>query len=140
MRVLFHINRFLDEQKLPSRRAVYRFFRDTGVAGVEVCLLALADLRASYEQTMPQETWAAALEIVRAFLENWYEKPAESIAPPSLLDGNDLMKELGLPSGKQIGLLLEAIREAQAVGDIATREQALELARKLMEEGRTAEK
>ncbi len=139
MRVLFHTNRLLGEQKSPSRRAIYRFFRDTGTAGVEVCLLALADLRASYEQTLTQETWAAALEIVREFLENWYEKPAETIAPPSLVDGDDLMKELGLPSGKQIGLLLEAIREAQAVGDIATREQALELARKMMEERSKAE-
>jgi poly(A) polymerase len=133
MRVLFHVNRLMDEQKLPSRRAIYRFFRETGVAGVDVCLLALADLRASYEQTMPQEIWAAALEIVREFLENWFEKPAEAIAPPALVDGNDLMKELSLPAGKQIGRLLEAIREAQAVGEVTTREQAIALARKLME-------
>jgi poly(A) polymerase len=133
MRVLFHVNRLMDEQKLPSRRAIYRFFRETGVAGVDVCLLALADLRASYEQTMPQEIWAAALEIVREFLENWFEKPAEAIAPPALVDGNDLMKELDLPAGKQIGRLLEAIREAQAAGDLTTREQAMALARKLIE-------
>ncbi len=86
--------------KPPSRRAIYRFFRDTGAAGVDVCLLALADLRATYEQTLPQETWAAALEIVREFLENWYEKPAETIAPPPLVDGNVLMSELALPAGK----------------------------------------
>jgi tRNA nucleotidyltransferase/poly(A) polymerase len=134
MRVLFHINRLVYDQKLPSRRAVYRFFRATGPAGVDVCLLALADLRASYEQTLPQETWASALEIVREFLENWYEKPAESIAPPSLVDGNDLMRELALPSGKQIGLLLEAIREAQAEGEVSTREEALNLARKVRKE------
>ncbi len=99
---------------------------------MDVCLLALADLRASYEQTLPQETWAAALEIVRDFLENWYEKPAETIAPPALVDGNVLMSELDLPPGKQIGVLLDAIREAQAVGEVTTREQALELARKMM--------
>jgi poly(A) polymerase len=130
MRVLFHTNRLLDDRKLPSRRAIYRFFRDTGVAGVDVCLLALADLRASYEQTLSQETWAAALETVHHFLENWYEKPVETIAPPPLVDGNDLMSELELPPGKQIGVLLDSIREAQAVGEVSTREQALELARR----------
>jgi putative nucleotidyltransferase with HDIG domain len=134
MRVLFHVNRLLDDQKKPSRRAVYRFFRDTGPAGVDVCLLALADLRASYEQTLPQETWAAALEIVREFLENWFEKPAETISPPHLVDGSDLMRELALPSGKQIGVLLDAIREAQAVGEVSTRDEALILARKLRDE------
>ncbi len=134
MRVLFHTNRLLDDRKSPSRRAIYRFFRDTGVAGVDVCLLALADLRASYEQTLAQETWAAALDVVREFLENWYEKPAESIAPPSLVDGDTLMSEFGLPAGKRIGELIGAIREAQAAGEIATREQALDLARKIVDE------
>lgn len=133
MRVLFHVNHLLEDGKAPSRRAIYRFFRDTGAAGVDVCLLALADLRASYEQTLPQETWATALKVVRDFLENWYEKPAETITPPPLVDGNVLMSELGLEPGKQIGVLLDAIREAQAVGEVTTREQALGLARKMME-------
>jgi poly(A) polymerase len=132
MRVLFHVNRLLDEEKHPSRRAIYRFFRDTGATGVEVCLLALADLRGSYEETLRQETWNAALEVVRDYLENWYEKAAETIAPPPLLDGNDLMGELKLPPGKQIGVLLEAIREAQAVGEVFTQAEALVLARKLL--------
>lgn len=129
MRILFHTNRLLNEHKPPSRRAIYRFFRDTGALGVEVCLLALADLRATYEETLPQETWVACLDVVRTLLENWYEKPAEAIAPPSLLDGNDLMRELGLQPGRQVGELLEIIREAQAMGRVSTPGQALELAR-----------
>ena len=77
MRILFHINRLVRAGKSLSRRAVYRFFRDAGPAGVDICLLALADLRATYEETLPQETWAAALDVVRKMLENWFEKPAE---------------------------------------------------------------
>jgi hypothetical protein len=118
------------EGKPPTRRAVYRFFRDTGPAGVEVCLLALADVRATYEQTLPQEVWAAVLEIVRLMLENWFEKPAESIAPSLLVNGDDLIREFNLSPGKIIGEMLEAIREAQAMGEVSTRAQALELARK----------
>ena len=49
-----------------------------------------------------------------------------------LVSGNDLMAELGLPSGKRIGELLEAIREAQAAGEIGTREEALALARRFV--------
>ena len=129
MRILFHTNRLVREGKPPSRRAVYRFFRDTGPAGVDICLLALADMRATYEQTLPPETWAAALEVVRLMLENWFEKPAESIAPPVLVNGDDLMRELKLQPGKMIGEILEAIREAQAMGEISTQDQALEMAR-----------
>jgi putative nucleotidyltransferase with HDIG domain len=129
MRILFHTNRLVREGKPPSRGAVYRFFRDTGPAGVDVCLLALADMRATYEQTLPQEAWAAALEVVRLMLENWFEKPAESITPVALVNGDDLMGELNLQPGKIIGELLEAIRAAQAMGEVSTREQALDLAR-----------
>jgi tRNA nucleotidyltransferase (CCA-adding enzyme) len=130
MRILFQANRLIKDKKEPSRRAIYRFFRDTGPAGVEVCLLALADFRATYEQSLLQDSWAAILDVVRQMLEGWFEKPAETVAPPQIIDGNDLMRELDLKPGKQIGELLEAIREAQAMGEVSTREQALELARK----------
>ena len=136
MRILFLTNSLVRDGKAPSRRSVYRFFRDTGVAGMDVCLLALADLRATYEETLPQETWVACLEVVRILLENWFEKPVESVAPPSLLDGDDLMRELNLQPGKQIGDLLEMIREAQAMGEVSTAGQALELARDRVTHGK----
>ncbi len=130
MRILFHTNRLLKDGRPPTRRAVYRFFRDSGAAGVDLCLLALADLRATYGQTLPQETWVAALDVVRLLLENWYEKPAESVNPPPLVNGNELMREFNLKPGPKVGELLEAIREAQAMGEVSTREEAIALARK----------
>lgn len=129
MRVHFHVNRLLREGKMPSRRAIYRFFRDCGAAGVDVCLLTLADLRAIYEHTLSQETWTACVDVVRLLLENWFEKPAESISPPPLVSGHDLLQALALTPGPLVGELLEAIREAQAVGEVSTREEALEFAR-----------
>ncbi|HEY5158775.1 MAG TPA: hypothetical protein VII93_12500, partial [Anaerolineales bacterium] len=78
----------------------------------------------------------ACLDVVRILLENWYEKPAETVAPASLLDGDDLMRELNLQPGKQIGDLLEVIREAQAMGEVSTAGQALELARKRITQGK----
>jgi tRNA nucleotidyltransferase/poly(A) polymerase len=134
MRILFHINRLVKEGKPPSRRAIYRFFRDTGPAGVDICLLALADLRATYEQTLPQDVWSAALDVVRMMLENWFEKPAESINPLPLLNGDDLMHALNLQPGKTIGELLEVLREAQAMGKVSTREQALQFSREKLDE------
>ena len=135
MRIHFHTTRLVREGKPPSRRATYRYFRDTGPAGVDICLLTLADLRATYEQTLPQETWAACLDVVRTMLEAWFEKREEQVAPKLLADGNDLMRELSLKPGPLIGELVEAIREAQATGEASTREQALALARKRMEKG-----
>jgi tRNA nucleotidyltransferase/poly(A) polymerase len=133
MRIHFQASRLAREKKEPSRRAIYRFFRDTGPAGVDLILLGLADCRATYEQTLPQDTWTAYLDDCRLLLENLWEKPQETVAPPALLNGTDLMKSVGIPAGPRVGELLEAVREAQATGKVTTREQALDLARGLLQ-------
>ena len=129
MRVHFHSNRMEKDHKEPSRRAIYRFFRDVGEAGVDLVLLALADTRATRGHTLTQETWAATLNICRTLLENYWEKPTETVYPPRLLDGNELMTEFDLKPGPRVGEVLEAIREAQATGKIHSREEALAFAR-----------
>jgi tRNA nucleotidyltransferase domain 2 putative len=96
---------------------------------VDLVLLGLADLRGIYDHTLTQETWVAALDVARILLENYWEKREQTIAPPRLVDGNELMRELNLQPGRIIGQLLEAIREGQATGKVETREQAVELAR-----------
>jgi len=136
MRIHFHINRLVNEGKPPSRRAVYRFFRDTGAAGVDICMLTIADLLATYEQSLPEATWKAALEVVFLMLQNWFEKPAESISPLPWLNGNDLMQAFQLKPGRLVGEILDAIREAQATGKVRTREEALEFACGILEESR----
>lgn len=113
----------------PSRRAIYRFFRDTGAAGVDICLLSLADTLATYGPGLPQDIWVRQLETVRALLEAWWEQAEEKVTPPTLLNGHDLMEIFGLPASREIGLLLEKIREAQAIGEIKERAEALEFVR-----------
>ena len=127
----FHLftSRLEGDKKKPSRKAIYRFFRDASEAGIDLVLLGLADLRGTRSHTLSQETWTAALDIARILLENYWEKPQESVTPPRLLDGNELMQELNLQPGRIIGQLLEAIREGQATGKISTREEAIAFAR-----------
>ena len=129
MRFHFFTSRLEGDKQEPSRKAIYRFFRDAGEAGIDLVLLGLADLRGTYGHSLTQKTWIAALDIARILLENYWEKPEEAIAPPRLLDGNELMKELNLQPGRIIGQLLETVREGQATGKISTREEALEFAR-----------
>jgi poly(A) polymerase len=132
MRFHFFTSRLEGDKQEPSRKAIYRFFRDAGEAGVDLVLLGLADLRGTRGPTLTQETWTAALGIARILLENYWEKPQETVAPPRLLDGNELMKELNLQPGRILGQLLEAIREGQATGKISTREEAVAFAREEM--------
>ncbi len=134
MRLHYHFSRRDGEDRDPSRRAVYRFFRDGGEAGLDLILLALADLRATHGSHLKQETWTAALDVCRIFLENYWERPEEVVFPPKLLDGNDVMRELGLEPGPRVGEALEAIREGQATGKVSSRDEAIEFGRKWLEE------
>ncbi len=115
--------------ELPSRRAVYRFFRDTGESGVDICLLSLADIWATYGSALPEDIRNRHLDVLRILLEAWWENPNVCVSPPVLITGNDLINEFRLRPGAQIGRLLEDIREAQAVGKVHNRQEALEYAR-----------
>ena len=132
MRFHFFSSRLEGDKREPSRKAIYRFFRDAGKAGIDLILLGLADLRGTQGPTLSQESWTAALDVARILLENYWEKPQETVTPPRLLDGNEVMSELGLEPGRIIGQLLEAIREGQATGKVMNREQALDLAREYL--------
>ncbi len=120
--------------EIPSRRAIYRFFRDTGPVGVDIVLLSLADTLATYGPTPPQEIWNNHLDVSRALLEAWWEKKEEQVLPPVLVGGDDLMQELGMAQGPKIGEVLEKVREAQAVGEITSRDAALDFARQVLSE------
>jgi hypothetical protein len=62
---------------------------------------------------------------------------ASLVVPPKLIDGHDLINIFGLSPGPKIGQLLEAVHEAQASGELATREEALAyIRRQLVAEAR----
>lgn len=123
----------LARSKGPTRRAIYRFFKSTGDAGVEVGLLSLADTLATWGPTLANRTWSRGLSVVSTLLSAYF-KGDESVTPSPIIDGHQLMRALDLQPGPEIGRLLEAIREAQATGEISSHEEALKLAENLLTE------
>lgn len=121
------------ESAPPRRRAIYRFFRDTGSTGIEICLLSLADFMGKFDAQVPQDELGKHLDTLRTLLEAYFEHANEQVSPPILVNGEDLMRELGLKPGPKIGELLEAVREAQAAGEVGDKVGALELARRMIE-------
>ena len=76
--------------------------------------------------------WEEHLSTLVRLLETYYREP-ETVNPPRLLTGDDLMRELEISAGPQVGELLEAVREAQAVGEVLSREDALALTRRMLQ-------
>jgi tRNA nucleotidyltransferase/poly(A) polymerase len=125
----------LADQEVVTRRAVYRFFRDTGDAGVDTLLLYLADHLATWGPNLRMARWRKWVEFVASMLADYYERHQKIISPPKLINGYDLMDEFGLEEGIRIGELLEAVREAQVEDEVRTKEEALALVRGLLTGG-----
>jgi poly(A) polymerase len=131
--VTFHLRPTqMSNQGTPTNRAIYRFFRDTGETGIDVLFLSLADHLAARGETLDRSEWQGHAKMTCAILDKHFEE-ANIVKPVKLIDGADIMKHLGLEPGRRVGELLEAVREAQAAGEVTTKEQALEYARGLME-------
>jgi tRNA nucleotidyltransferase/poly(A) polymerase len=118
----------LDVDEL-SPLAIHRFWRQTGPAGVDVCLLAAASYLGRSGSAVDQGEWLRVVERLRVLLEAYFERHDELVEPPVLLDGNQLMAALQLARGPIVGVLLDRIREAQVMGTVRSAEDALELAR-----------
>ncbi len=113
---------------LPTRRAIFRYFRDTQDAGLDICLLALTDHLATFDGAGESGQWEHLLQVVASLLHHYFEQYTETIAPPALVTGRDLMLAFKLPQSPEIGRLLRLIQEAQAAGEVTTRDEALAFA------------
>ena len=120
---------------MPSPRAIFRYYRDVGDAAVDTLYLAMADVLAARGPDLSPERWANYARMVAAVLESGTEQPGNRNGNPPLINGHDLMDALDLPPGPRIGSLLERLREAEAVGEISSREDAMKLAARLAELG-----
>ena len=122
-------------EDLPTPRAVYRYYRDLGEAAVDTLYLNMADYLAAKGPAVESGDWEGHCRLIAHILGGGLDQEGAPKAVPRLVDGNALMEALGLAPGPQVGRLLEAVAEAQGAGEVATRNEALELALRLMEAG-----
>ena len=114
---------------------VFRFFRDTGEAGIPIVLLALSIVLAVNTPMPSIEAWRERLQVARQLLEAKYDRPQEALGPPRLIRGDELFQALEGIAGREVGRILAAIEEAQVEGTIRSAEDALKLARRLYDRG-----
>ena len=108
----------------PTRRAIYRYFRDTDEAAIDTLVLSLADHLATRGPRLDMAEWQRHARAT-AFILDEHLRSLREVPPPKLIDGHDIMGLFRLPPGPVIGELLEGLREAQAAGEVSTREEAL---------------
>lgn len=123
----------LSREATVTPRARYRFFRDLGDAAPAVLLHSWADLRA----TIGEE--AEGFRRHRTFMREQFRFYRTEFLPSQaapLVRGDDLMQALGVAPGPFLGLLLERLREAQAIGLIKNRAEGLTYVREHLDSWR----
>ena len=110
-------------------RTVYAYLRATEPVEVDTLLLSVAD-RCATRGRKADEAIAKHLGLVCELLPPALEWHEHGPAPP-LVRGDELARELGIAPGPDLGRLLAELAEAQYAGEVATREQAIELSRGL---------
>lgn len=121
----------MSNEGIPTHRAIYRFFRDTGEAGIDLLYLCLADHLAARASSLDIKDWREHCRLTEYVLAKHFAAENLSISP-KILDGHEIMNIFSLNPGPEIGKLLEELREAQAAGEISTREQAVSYVKHLL--------
>jgi putative nucleotidyltransferase with HDIG domain len=103
-------------------RARYRFYRDLREDTRDLLLLVLVDA-AAVTGASPVSAWRRS-PLVRELMRGWAEQRMVAAAPP-LLRGEDVMARFRLEPGPRVGWLLAQAREAQDLGRVGSREEAL---------------
>ena len=120
---------FLVHERPLSRRAVYRYLTACGPVAVDVTLLTICD-RLATRGNNAGPAITAHLALAGEVLPDavaWHSEPR----PAPLVRGDELAQALGITPGPRLGTLLAAIAEARWAGEIATRDDAVALARSL---------
>jgi putative nucleotidyltransferase with HDIG domain len=120
---------FLVHERPLDRRALYRYLKRTSPVEVEVTLLSCADRLATRGKNAELAIDAhleLAKELMPVALE-WRKS-----GPPRLpLRGDELASELGIEPGPELGRILAELEEAAYAGEVADRDEVVELARRL---------
>jgi hypothetical protein len=105
-----------------TARARYRFYRDLREDTRDLLLLVLVDA-AAVTGASPVTVWRRS-PLVRELMRGWAEQRVTESAPP-LVRGQDVMARFRLEPGPRVGWLLAQAREAQDLGRVGSREEAL---------------
>lgn len=108
-----------------SRRALYRYWRDVGEAGIDICLLTMSDYLGKYGTQFDQNDWLRYLDMLRSLLDGYFQDHSELVSFQPLLNGREIMQRFNLKPGPLIGEIIAVLHEAQALKEIQTTDEAM---------------
>lgn len=119
---------FLVHERPLSRKHVYQYIKKCEPVALEATVLSVADRLATRGKRTKQQVIDDHLKLAREMIEKTIEWRDQYPRKP-LLTGDELTAALSIEPGPEVGHLMSSLDEAQYAGEIATKEDALKLAK-----------
>jgi len=127
--VLWHLRPgYLSNFQRPTKRAFFRYFRDTKEEAVSTALLSLADQRSTCGPLTTARDQKHHEKICRELADRYFEKKKQKPFV-RLINGTDLIKTLKLKPSPLFKIILDKVEENQVLGKLRTKKEALRLAK-----------
>ena len=126
------------KDQIPTKRAIYRFFRDVGDVALDTIYLSLADFLAARGPTLNKDAWLFNSQRIDYTIEEG-TRIRQIETEPKLLNGHEISRIFEVQPSPELGELILEIREAQATGTINTKQEAVKFVEDLLKgrRGRT---
>ena len=112
-------------------KVMMRYVRKSEDNAIDNILIAQADRLSARGPEITDDIVNENISALNKLL-NFYLNVRESLKPlPKLLDGNEVMKILGIEPSKRLGEVLNALKDAQISGEINTKDEAINFVRSL---------
>ena len=113
-----------------SEKTRVRWFKKVKEDVVPLVILAMADVMSKQGPLSVESGKKKLLKILAGLICEYYEKRKNMIEQKNLISGKDIIP-LGINPGPAMGTILKKIREAQELGLLETKDEALAMAKKL---------
>lgn len=111
---------------LPSSKAIHRFFRDLDDVSIDILFLSMADYLAARGPDVEIVDWKKFCDRITYTL-GQKNQVAVARGMNRLITGDDLISIFSLTPGPRFRQILMFVEEAQATGEILTRDDAIDL-------------
>ena len=114
-----------------SEKAYLRFYRKVGEETIDLIAIAYADRMSALGPEITQAMLEKNINGLNKLLAGYLKQKNELKPLPKLLDGNEIMQILNIPASKELGKIIEKLKEAQISSEVVTREDAIEFIKRI---------
>ena len=113
---------FYTDKKV-SNKAIYNFFKKVGDLAPDIIFISALDVGSTRRLNGQVNKAISYWEYINTLLNKYYNMQSKLIEP--LLNGKEIMEILDIKEGPKIGNIIEKLKEAQALGKVEEKDEAI---------------